>query len=120
MQSGCCLARGDDRDAFSVTESQHIPLVSGSDQIRSTREPDCQDRVVLRVRRQIHVRQSGYHYADRFQASGRCRRRGVRGSSSRNGWEGEPGIDMAMGVDPRRFGDYATRACLVKKNEGAR
>ena len=32
--------------------------------------------------------------------------------------EGEPGIDM-MGVDPRRFGDYATRAYLVKKNEEA-
>ena len=32
--------------------------------------------------------------------------------------EGEPAIDM-MGVDPRRFGDYATRAYLVKKNEEA-
>ena len=32
--------------------------------------------------------------------------------------EGEPTIDM-MGVDPRRFGDYATRAYLVKKNEEA-
>ena len=32
--------------------------------------------------------------------------------------EGEPGIDM-LGVDPRRFGDYATRAYLVKKNEEA-
>ena len=32
--------------------------------------------------------------------------------------EGEPTIDM-MGVDPRRFGDYATKAYLVKKNEEA-
>ena len=32
--------------------------------------------------------------------------------------EGEPTIDM-MGVDPRRFGDYATRAYLVQKNEEA-
>ena len=32
--------------------------------------------------------------------------------------EGEPGIDM-LGVDPRRFGDYATRAYLVEKNEEA-
>ena len=32
--------------------------------------------------------------------------------------QGEPTIDM-MGVDPRRFGDYATRAYLVKKNEEA-
>ena len=32
--------------------------------------------------------------------------------------EGEPGIDM-LGVDPRRIGDYATRAYLVKKNEEA-
>ena len=32
--------------------------------------------------------------------------------------EGEPGIDM-LGVDPRRFGDYATRGYLVKKNEEA-
>ena len=32
--------------------------------------------------------------------------------------EGEPTIDM-IGVDPRRFGDYATRAYLVRKNEEA-
>ena len=32
--------------------------------------------------------------------------------------EGEPGIDM-LGVDPRRFGDYATRAYLIAKNEEA-
>ena len=32
--------------------------------------------------------------------------------------EGEPTIDM-LGVDPRRFGDYATRAYLIKKNEEA-
>ena len=32
--------------------------------------------------------------------------------------EGEPTIDM-LGVDPRRFGDYATRAYLKKKNEEA-
>ena len=32
--------------------------------------------------------------------------------------EGEPTIDM-MGVDPRRFGDYATGAYLMKKNEEA-
>ena len=32
--------------------------------------------------------------------------------------EGEPTIDM-LGVDPRRFGDYATRAYLVAKNEEA-
>jgi len=32
--------------------------------------------------------------------------------------EGEPSIDM-LGVDPRRFGDYATKAYLVKKNEEA-
>ena len=32
--------------------------------------------------------------------------------------EGEPTIDM-MGVDPRRFGDYATQSYLVKKNEEA-
>ncbi|MFK8029660.1 MAG: FAD-dependent oxidoreductase [Gammaproteobacteria bacterium] len=32
--------------------------------------------------------------------------------------EGEPTIDM-MGVDPRRYGDYATKAYLVKKNEEA-
>ena len=32
--------------------------------------------------------------------------------------EGEPTIDM-MGVDPRRFGDYATKSYLVKKNEEA-
>ncbi|MBF2759876.1 MAG: GcvT family protein [Ectothiorhodospiraceae bacterium AqS1] len=32
--------------------------------------------------------------------------------------EGRPTIDM-MGVDPRRFGDYATRAYLIKKNEEA-
>jgi dimethylglycine dehydrogenase len=32
--------------------------------------------------------------------------------------EGEPTIDM-LGVDPRRFGDYATRAYLRKKNEEA-
>lgn len=30
--------------------------------------------------------------------------------------EGEPTIDM-LGVDPRRFGDYATRGYLVRKNE---
>lgn len=32
--------------------------------------------------------------------------------------EGEPSIDM-MGVDPRRFGDYAGRGYLIKKNEEA-
>ncbi len=32
--------------------------------------------------------------------------------------EGEPSIDM-LGVDPRRFGDYATRDYLVRKNEEA-
>ena len=32
--------------------------------------------------------------------------------------DGEPTIDM-LGVDPRRFGDYATRAYMVKKNEEA-
>ena len=32
--------------------------------------------------------------------------------------EGEPTIDM-LGIDPRRFGDYATRAYLIKKNEEA-
>ena len=32
--------------------------------------------------------------------------------------EGEPTIDM-LGVDPRRFGDYATRSYLIEKNEEA-
>lgn len=32
--------------------------------------------------------------------------------------EGEPTIDM-MGVDPRRFGDYASKSYLVEKNEEA-
>ena len=32
--------------------------------------------------------------------------------------EGEPTVDM-MGVDPRRFGPYATKAYLVEKNEEA-
>ena len=32
--------------------------------------------------------------------------------------EGEPTIDM-LGVEPRRFGDYATRRYLIKKNEEA-
>ena len=32
--------------------------------------------------------------------------------------EGEPTIDM-LGVEPRRFGDYATRQYLVEKNEEA-
>jgi dimethylglycine dehydrogenase len=32
--------------------------------------------------------------------------------------EGEPGIDMG-GVDPRRFGDYATRNYVIAKNEEA-
>jgi dimethylglycine dehydrogenase len=32
--------------------------------------------------------------------------------------EGEPSIDM-MGVDPRRFGPYATEGCLREKNEEA-
>lgn len=32
--------------------------------------------------------------------------------------DGEPTIDM-MGVDPRRFGDYATKAYLIEKNEEA-
>ena len=32
--------------------------------------------------------------------------------------EGEPTIDM-LGIDPRRFGDYATRAYLIRKNEEA-
>jgi dimethylglycine dehydrogenase len=32
--------------------------------------------------------------------------------------EGEPTIDM-LGVEPRRFGDYATREYLVEKNEEA-
>jgi len=32
--------------------------------------------------------------------------------------EGEPTIDM-LGVDPRRFGDYATRGYLIEKNEEA-
>ena len=32
--------------------------------------------------------------------------------------EGEPSIDM-LGVDPRRFGDYATRNYLIAKNEEA-
>jgi len=32
--------------------------------------------------------------------------------------EGEPSIDM-MGVDPRRFGDYAERGYLIEKNEEA-
>jgi dimethylglycine dehydrogenase len=32
--------------------------------------------------------------------------------------EGEPTIDM-LGVEPRRFGDYATKAYLVEKNEEA-
>ncbi|MEM7252174.1 MAG: FAD-dependent oxidoreductase [Pseudomonadota bacterium] len=32
--------------------------------------------------------------------------------------DGEPTIDM-LGVDPRRFGDYASRAYLIKKNEEA-
>ncbi len=32
--------------------------------------------------------------------------------------EGRPTVDM-LGVDPRRFGDYASRAYLIKKNEEA-
>jgi len=32
--------------------------------------------------------------------------------------DGEPTIDM-MGVDPRRFGDYATKSFLIHKNEEA-
>jgi len=32
--------------------------------------------------------------------------------------DGEPTIDM-LGVDPRRFGDYATKSFLIKKNEEA-
>ena len=32
--------------------------------------------------------------------------------------DGEPTIDM-MGVDPRRFGDYAGRGYLIEKNEEA-
>ena len=32
--------------------------------------------------------------------------------------EGEPTVDM-LGVDPRRFGDYATKGYLIKKNEEA-
>jgi len=32
--------------------------------------------------------------------------------------EGEPTIDM-LGVEPRRFGDYATKSYLVRKNEEA-
>lgn len=32
--------------------------------------------------------------------------------------EGEPTIDM-LGVEPRRFGDYASKAYLIKKNEEA-
>lgn len=32
--------------------------------------------------------------------------------------EGEPSIDM-LGVDPRRFGDYASRNYLIRKNEEA-
>ncbi|MGI9305823.1 MAG: GcvT family protein [Gammaproteobacteria bacterium] len=32
--------------------------------------------------------------------------------------EGEPTIDM-LGIDPRRFGDYATKAYLIRKNEEA-
>ena len=32
--------------------------------------------------------------------------------------DGEPTIDM-LGVDPRRYGDYATQSYLVKKNEEA-
>ncbi len=32
--------------------------------------------------------------------------------------DGEPTIDM-LGVDPRRFGDYATQTYLIKKNEEA-
>lgn len=32
--------------------------------------------------------------------------------------DGEPTIDM-LGIDPRRFGDYATRAYLIRKNEEA-
>lgn len=32
--------------------------------------------------------------------------------------DGEPTVDM-LGVDPRRFGDYASKAYLVKKNEEA-
>ena len=32
--------------------------------------------------------------------------------------EGEPSIDM-LGVDPRRFGDYASKAYLIKKSEEA-
>ncbi|MFQ5784837.1 MAG: FAD-dependent oxidoreductase [Alphaproteobacteria bacterium] len=32
--------------------------------------------------------------------------------------EGEPTIDM-LGVEPRRFGDYATKGYLIKKNEEA-
>ena len=32
--------------------------------------------------------------------------------------EGEPTIDM-LGVDPRRFGDYATKGYLLRKNEEA-
>jgi dimethylglycine dehydrogenase len=32
--------------------------------------------------------------------------------------EGEPTIDM-LGVEPRRFGDYATKDYLIEKNEEA-
>lgn len=32
--------------------------------------------------------------------------------------DGEPTIDM-LGIDPRRFGDYATKAYLIRKNEEA-
>ncbi|AVX02601.1 4-methylaminobutanoate oxidase (formaldehyde-forming) [Maritalea myrionectae] len=32
--------------------------------------------------------------------------------------EGTPSVDM-LGVDPRRFGDYATKSYLIKKNEEA-
>ena len=32
--------------------------------------------------------------------------------------EGEPTVDM-LGVEPRRFGDYATKSYLIKKNEEA-
>ena len=32
--------------------------------------------------------------------------------------DGEPTVDM-LGVEPRRFGDYASKAFLIKKNEEA-
>ena len=67
LQPHDCLSRWDNWNAFNATEGEQMALVPGNDQVRSTRDPGSQDRIVLRVRRQVYDWKSVDNRTERLQ-----------------------------------------------------